>query len=102
MTPKDPSTKQTVVTLKTKANLIKTVMLEYGNNGFWPPARRVNDSERIIQCWINGPATDGIEDKIKMANIVLKTNIPSFHNSIIPIPGQIRKLPKKIYVLSRL
>ena len=31
-----------------------------------------------MQCWINGPATDGIDDKIKMAYILLKTNIPAF------------------------
>jgi hypothetical protein len=47
-----------------------------------------------MQCWINGPATGGIDDKIKMANILLKTNIPSFHHSIIPFSGQIRK-PQK-------
>jgi hypothetical protein len=41
-------------------------------------------SERIMQCWINVPATDGINDKIKMAYILLKTNIPVFHHSIIP------------------
>jgi hypothetical protein len=29
-------------------------------------------SERIMQCWINGPATGGSDDKIKMANILLK------------------------------
>ena len=45
----------------------------------------------IMQCWINGPATGGVDDKIKMANILLKTNIPSFHPSIIPFSGQIRK-----------
>ena len=32
----------------------------------------------IMQCWINGPATGGIDDKIKMAIILLKTNIPAF------------------------
>ena len=35
-----------------------------------------------MQCWINGPATGGIDDKIKMANILLKTNIPA---STIPL-----------------
>jgi len=44
-----------------------------------------------MQCWINGPATGGIDDKIKMAIILLKTNIPAFHHSIIPFSGQIRK-----------
>jgi len=48
----------------------------------------------MMQCWINGPAIGGIEEKIKMVNILLKTNIPSFHQSIIPIPGQIRN-PKE-------
>jgi len=48
----------------------------------------------MMQCWINGPATGGIDDKIKMVNIILKTNIPSFHPSIIPFPGQIQN-PKK-------
>jgi hypothetical protein len=47
-------------------------------------------SERIMQCWINGPATDGIDDKIKMAYILLKTNIPAFHHSNIPFSEQIR------------
>jgi hypothetical protein len=41
----------------------------------------------IMQCWINGPATGGIDDKIKMAIILLKTNIPAFHHSIIPFSG---------------
>jgi hypothetical protein len=53
----------------------------------------------IMQCWINGPATDGIDDKIKMADILLKTNIPEFHNSIIPFSGQIRK-PQKTSIFS--
>jgi len=52
-----------------------------------------------MQCWINGSATGGIDDKIKMVNILLKTNIPSFHPSIIPLPGKIRR-PKKTSVFS--
>ncbi len=51
----------------------------------------------IMQCWINGPATDGKDDKIKMAYILLKTNIPAFHHSIIPFSGQIRKPKKHLY-----
>ena len=39
-----------------------------------------------MQCWINGPATGGIDDKIKMTIILLirlrRTNGPSFHYSI--------------------
>jgi hypothetical protein len=50
-----------------------------------------------MQYWINGPATGGIDDKIKMVNILLKTNIPSFHHSIIPFPGQIREPKKPLY-----
>jgi hypothetical protein len=53
----------------------------------------------IMQCWINGPATDGIDDKIKMAYILLKTNIPAFQHSIIPFSGQIRK-SKDLYIFS--
>jgi hypothetical protein len=52
-----------------------------------------------MQGWINGPATDGIDDKIKMVNILLKTNIPSFHHSIIPFLEQIRK-PQKAPIFS--
>jgi len=40
-----------------------------------------------MQCWINGHASGGIDDKIKMVDILLKTNIPSFHHSIIPDPN---------------
>jgi len=55
-----------------------------------------------MQCWINGPATDGIDEKIKMASILLKTNIPTFLHFIIPFSGQIRKPQKNLYILSRL
>jgi hypothetical protein len=40
----------------------------------------------IMQCWINGPATGGVNDKIKMANTLM--NPPAAdHNTIIPFPG---------------
>jgi len=52
-----------------------------------------------MQCWINDLATGGIDDKIKMAIILLKTNIPVFHHSIIPFSGQIRK-PQKTFIFS--
>jgi hypothetical protein len=29
-----------------------------------------------MQCWINDPATGGIDDKIKMVNMLIETNIP--------------------------
>ena len=39
-----------------------------------------------MQCWINGPATGGVDDKIKMAIILLirlrQTSVPPFHYSI--------------------
>jgi len=39
-----------------------------------------------MQCWIDGPATGGINEKIKMDSILLirlrRTNVPSFHHSI--------------------
>jgi len=52
-----------------------------------------------MQCWINGPGTGGIDDKIKMDNILLKTNIPSFQYSIIPFSGRIRKPQKNLHIL---
>ncbi len=68
-------------------------MMEYWNSGIM--------GFGIMQCWINGPATDGIDDKNKMAYILLKTNIPAFHHSIIPFSGQIPK-SKNLYIISRL
>ncbi len=50
-----------------------------------------------MQGWVNGPATDGNDDKIKMAYILLKINIPVFQHSIIPFSGQIRKSKKPPY-----
>jgi hypothetical protein len=45
-------------------------MMEQWNSGIMGSGR--------MQCWINGPATGGIDDKIKMAVILWKTNIPAF------------------------
>ena len=73
--------------------------MESWDNVFWPPARRACGSERIRQCWINGPAVGGIEDIIKIAIIFLKTNIPSLHYSIF---GANSEAPKNLYILSRL
>jgi hypothetical protein len=39
----------------------------------------------LMQCWINGPATGGIEDKIKMA-IILKKNPAREMNYRPPTP----------------
>jgi len=52
-----------------------------------------------MQCWIDDPATGGSDDKIKMANIHLKINIPLFQHSIILFSGQIRK-SQKTYIFS--
>jgi hypothetical protein len=54
-------------------------MMEYWKSGIM--------GSGIMQCWINGPAADRIDDKNKMGYILLKTNIPAFHHSIIPFPG---------------
>ena len=61
-------------------------MLEQWNSGIM--------GSGMMQCWIDDTATSGSDDKIKMVNIHLKTNIPSFQNSIIPISGQIKKSQK--------
>jgi hypothetical protein len=53
----------------------------------------------MMEQWNNGPATGGVDDKIKMVNITLRTNIPPFHPSIIPFPGQIWK-PQKTSIFS--
>ncbi len=66
-------------------------MLEYWNTGIM--------GSGMMQYWINGPATGGSDDKIKMTNILLQPNIPSLHHSIIPSSGQIRK-PQKTSVFS--
>jgi hypothetical protein len=44
-----------------------------------------------MQCWIKDPATDGIDDKIKMAYVLLKTNIPAFHYSIFGANSKAQK-----------
>jgi len=55
----------------------------------------------IMKCWVNGSATDGIGAKIKMADILLETNIPAFHNSIILFSGR-NQNPKNLYIISGL
>ena len=51
----------------------------------------------MMQCWINGPATGGIDDKIKMVNILLirlrLTIIPPFHYSISGANSEAPKIP---------
>ncbi len=54
-----------------------------------------------MQYWINGPATDGIDDKIKMAYILLIrlrwTSVPPFHYSIF---GENSKAKKNLHIIS--
>jgi hypothetical protein len=56
-----------------------------------------------MQCWINVPATDEIDGKIKMAYILLirlrRTSVPPFHYSIL---GANSKAQKNLYIISRL
>jgi hypothetical protein len=56
----------------------------------------------MMQCCINGPATGGMDDKIKMVNILLirlrRTIIPLFQYSI---SGANSEAPKDIDILSR-
>jgi len=47
--------------------------------------------------WANGKIC--VDDKIKMANILLKTNLPVFHYSIIPFLRQAFK-PQKSPIFS--
>ncbi len=51
-----------------------------------------------MQCWINGPATGGIDDKIKMVNILLNPPAADHYS----ISGANSEDPKNLYILSRL
>ncbi len=42
-----------------------------------------------MQYWVNGKIC--VDDKIKMANILLKTNLPVFHYSIIETSVRVSK-----------
>ncbi len=53
-----------------------------------------------MQYWVNGKICD--DDKIKMANILLKTNLPVFHYSIIPFFRQAFKPQKIAYFFNKL
>jgi len=53
-----------------------------------------------MQYWINGPATDGIDDKIKMAYILIEnqySSVPPFHYSIF---GTNSKAKKNLHIIS--
>jgi hypothetical protein len=39
----------------------------------------------VMRYWVNVSATNGIDDEFKIASILFLTNIPTFHNSIIPL-----------------
>ncbi len=74
-------------------------MMEQWNSGIMGSGLRLGEYNAMLD---NGPATGGIDDKIKMTNILLKTNSPAFHHSIIPFSGKIRKPQINLYILSRL
>jgi hypothetical protein len=67
-------------------------MMEYWKSGIM--------GSGIMQCWINGPAADRIDDKNKMGYILLirlrRTSIPLFH-----FRGNSQS-SKKLYVISEL
>ena len=52
----------------------------------------------IMECWVDGRIR--FHDKIKMDNILLKTNIPVFHHSIIPYVRQ-KSEPQKTNLFSK-
>ena len=61
-------------------------MLEKWNSGIM--------GSGMIQFWIDDPATVWRGNKIIMANIPSKANIPLFHHSTNPFSGQIQKSQK--------
>jgi hypothetical protein len=70
-----------------KTNLGASPQLEWWNVGIM--------GSGIMQYWVNGKIC--VDDKIKMANILLKTNLPVFHYSIIPFLRQAFKPQKMSY-----
>jgi hypothetical protein len=48
----------------------------------------------LMQCWINGPSTGGMDDKIKMAIILIEnqyTSVPPFHYSTFGANSETQK-----------
>jgi len=39
----------------------------------------------VMQYWVYGYATNGIDDEIKIASILFIDSIPTFHHFIIPL-----------------
>jgi hypothetical protein len=66
-------------------------MMECRNNGIM--------GSGIMQYWVNGKIC--VDEKIKMANILLKTNLPVFHYSIFPYSRQAFK-PQNSFIFNRL
>jgi hypothetical protein len=62
-------------------------MMEYWNSGIM--------GSGVMQYWINGPATNGIDDEIKIASILLIrlrwTSVPTFHYSIFGANSKAKK-----------
>jgi len=69
-------------------------MLEYWNSGLM--------GSGIMQCWINGPATGGIDDKVNMVNILLTTNISTIPVFPYSISGANSDASKNLYIISGL
>jgi hypothetical protein len=69
--------------------------MEYWNSGIMGSSLRPGEDN---QGWIVGPAAKRMDNRSNMACILLRTNIPAFHHSIIPYSGQIRK-PEKINII---
>ncbi|OEU64532.1 MAG: hypothetical protein BBJ57_11625 [Desulfobacterales bacterium PC51MH44] len=67
-------------------------MMECWNNGIM--------GSGIIQYWVNGKIC--VDVKFKMANILIKTNLPVFHYSIIPYSRQAFKPQKMSYIFIKL
>jgi len=67
-------------------------MVECWNNGIM--------GSGIMQYWVNGKIC--VDDKIEMANILLKTNLPVFHYSIIPFLRQAFEFQKMSHFFNKL
>ncbi|PLX46094.1 MAG: hypothetical protein C0611_12345 [Desulfobacteraceae bacterium] len=65
-------------------------MMEYWNNGFWDNA--------ILGLMVKFV----LRIKLKMDKILLKTNLPLFHHSIIPYLRQAFKTQKMFYIFIKL
>ena len=54
----------------------------------------------IMECWVNDRIR--FDDKIKIDNFLLKTNIPIFHHSTIPYMRQKSEPQKPQFIVNKL